>query len=69
MRHDCFSHVSFSSFKDSLVDVAIAIDLSKKTVKRIWFNFIWAIVYNVVGIPLAAGLLVHWGLQAKLDMK
>ena len=41
------------------MDVAIAIDLSKKTVKRIWFNFVWAVVYNLVGIPLAAGLLVH----------
>jgi Cu+-exporting ATPase len=49
--------------QDSLKDVAVAIDLSKKTVKRIWFNFAWAIIYNVVGIPLAAGALVHWGLH------
>ena len=48
--------------KDSLIDVAIAIDLSKKTVARIWFNFAWAVVYNLVGIPLAAGVFSHWGL-------
>lgn len=33
-----------------------AIDLSKHTLKRIHWNFLWAFIYNVVSIPLAAGL-------------
>ena len=33
-----------------------AIDLSKKTIHKIWQNFFWAFVYNVVAIPVAAGI-------------
>ena len=51
------------------MDVAIAFDLSKKTVKRIWFNFAWAIIYNLIGIPLAAGFFVHWGLDFILRIR
>ena len=36
-------------------------DLSSKTVQRIYMNFIWAVVYNLIGVPLAAGALVHFG--------
>lgn len=39
-----------------LTDVITAIDLSKATVTRIKWNFRWAFVYNVVAIPLAAGV-------------
>lgn len=42
--------------KDDLRDVVTAIDLSKKTITKIWQNFFWAFVYNVVAIPVAAGL-------------
>eukprot|EP00051_Salpingoeca_urceolata_P014294 m.181598 g.181598 ORF g.181598 m.181598 type:complete len:1105 (-) comp18043_c0_seq1:147-3461(-) len=48
--------------KNSLMDVAVAIDLSKKTVSRIYANFVWALLYNIIGIPLAAGALSHWGI-------
>jgi len=42
--------------KDDLRDVVTAIDLSKRTIHKIWQNFFWAFVYNVVAIPVAAGL-------------
>lgn len=42
--------------KDDLRDVVTAIDLSAKTIAKIWQNFFWAFVYNIVAIPVAAGL-------------
>ena len=43
--------------KDSLVDVATAIDLSKSVIRNIRMNLFWAFFYNILGIPVAAGLL------------
>ena len=43
--------------KDDLRDVVTAIDLSKFTIKKIKQNLFWAFFYNIVGIPLAAGIL------------
>eukprot|EP00026_Physarum_polycephalum_P002085 Phypoly_transcript_02089.p1 GENE.Phypoly_transcript_02089~~Phypoly_transcript_02089.p1 ORF type:complete len:954 (+),score=145.65 Phypoly_transcript_02089:41-2902(+) len=48
--------------KSDLRDVITAIDLSRKTFNRIRLNYIWASVYNLLGIPLAAGLLAPAGL-------
>ncbi|KAI8899351.1 E1-E2 ATPase-domain-containing protein [Globomyces pollinis-pini] len=48
--------------KSSLDDVLTLIDLSRKTFNRIRLNFAWALGYNILGIPLAAGVLYHWGL-------
>ena len=55
--------------KDDLRDVVTAIDLSKRTLRKIWENFFWAFVYNVVAIPVAAGLhlLVTQGAAGPAD--
>jgi Cu+-exporting ATPase len=42
--------------KDDLRDVVTAIQLSGKTIVKVWQNLFWAFIYNVVAIPVAAGL-------------
>ncbi len=42
--------------KDSLLDVATAIELSRSVIKNIRMNLFWAFFYNILGIPVAAGL-------------
>ncbi|KAK9154917.1 hypothetical protein Sjap_002397 [Stephania japonica] len=43
--------------KSNLEDVVTAIDLSRKTLSRIRLNYVWALGYNVLGVPIAAGIL------------
>lgn len=43
--------------KSNLEDVITAIDLSRKTMSRIRLNYIWALGYNILGMPIAAGVL------------
>ncbi|PIP33924.1 cation-transporting ATPase PacS [Candidatus Falkowbacteria bacterium CG23_combo_of_CG06-09_8_20_14_all_49_15] len=43
--------------KDDLRDVITAIDLSKYTLKKIKQNLFWAFFYNIIGIPVATGIL------------
>ncbi|GJN02108.1 hypothetical protein PR202_ga19430 [Eleusine coracana subsp. coracana] len=43
--------------KSNLEDVITAIDLSRKTFFRIRMNYVWALGYNIIGIPIAAGAL------------
>ena len=42
--------------KDDLRDVVTAIQLSGKTIKKVWQNLFWAFIYNVVAIPIAGGI-------------
>ena len=42
--------------KSALKDVPTAIDLAKCVMSRIRLNFFWAICYNAIGMPLAAGI-------------
>ncbi|MBR2099809.1 MAG: heavy metal translocating P-type ATPase [Eubacterium sp.] len=43
---------------NSLLDVPAAIRLSRKTLKNIYENLFWAFIYNIIGIPLAAGAFI-----------
>ncbi|KAL2493992.1 Copper-transporting ATPase RAN1 [Forsythia ovata] len=51
--------------RNNLEDVITAIDLSRKTFARIRLNYVFAMTYNVVAIPVAAGVLFPW-LKVKL---
>ena len=47
--------------QNDLRGVVRAIDISKKTFNRIKLNLFWALIYNTIGIPIAAGLFVGLG--------
>ena len=45
--------------KDDMRDIVSSIELSKKTILNIKENLFWAFIYNVIGIPIAAGIFYH----------
>ena len=47
--------------RNDLRGVVRALDISKKTFNRIKLNLFWALIYNVIGIPIAAGLFAFVG--------
>ena len=51
---------------DDLMALPDAVVLSRKTVGMIWQNLFWAFVYNIVCIPLAAGVLHIFGIDFQI---
>jgi P-type Cu2+ transporter len=49
-------------------DVVGAIELSRATYQKMIQNLIWATAYNVVAIPVAAGLFVRWGFDLPMSV-
>ena len=49
-------------------DVVSAITLSRASYRKMIENLVWATGYNVVAIPIAAGLLVPWGVDISMAM-
>lgn len=54
--------------QNDLCGVVRALDISKKTFNRIKLNLFWALIYNTIGIPIAAGLFVGLGLTLSPEL-
>ena len=54
--------------RNDLTGVVRALDMSKKTFHRILLNLFWAFIYNVVGIPIAAGVFSSIGLALNPEL-
>ena len=54
--------------QNDLREVVCALDISRKTFNRIKLNLFWALIYNVIGIPIAAGLFAHLGLELSPEL-
>ena len=54
--------------KNDLKGVLRALDVAKKTFQRIKLNLFWALIYNLIGIPIAAGVLVGVGISLSPEL-
>ena len=54
--------------RNDLTGVVRAFDMSKKTFNRILLNLFWAFIYNVIGIPIAAGVFSGVGLALNPEL-
>ncbi|WP_277056996.1 heavy metal translocating P-type ATPase [Trichlorobacter lovleyi] len=53
--------------KDDLLDVVRAIKVGRATLSKVKQNLFWALFYNVIGIPVAAGLFAGYGIFLKAE--
>ncbi|MCE1226162.1 MAG: heavy metal translocating P-type ATPase [Geobacteraceae bacterium] len=53
--------------KDDLLDAVRAIKVGRTTLAKVKQNLFWALFYNVIGIPVAAGLFVRYGILLKAE--
>ena len=53
--------------KDDLLDAVRAIKVGRATLAKVKQNLFWALFYNVIGIPVAAGLFAGYGLTLKAE--
>ncbi|KAJ1652731.1 Cu(2+)-transporting P-type ATPase [Dispira simplex] len=49
--------------RTDLCDVVTALDLSRTIFRRITLNYVWATLYNLVGVPVAMGVFLPWGIM------
>lgn len=64
------SSAEFVLVSSNLFSLLTLIDLSRVVFRRVKINFLWALIYNVVGLPVAAGVLypvVSKGQHVRLD--
>jgi len=64
------SSADFILISSDLKALLTLIDLSRKVFRRVWFNFGWALIYNLMAMPIAAGVLypiVSKGTHITLD--
>lgn len=54
--------------QNDLMGVVRALDMSKKTFQRILLNLFWASIYNLIGIPIAAGCFAAFGLTLNPEL-
>ena len=54
--------------QNDLMGVVRALEISKKTFNRIKLNLFWALIYNTIGIPIAAGLFMGLGLTLSPEL-
>ncbi len=53
--------------KDDLMDAVRAITVGRATLAKVKQNLFWALFYNVIGIPVAAGMLAGYGIYLKAE--
>lgn len=54
--------------QNDLMGVVRALEISEKTFNRIKLNLFWALIYNTIGIPIAAGLFMGLGLTLSPEL-
>jgi Cu+-exporting ATPase len=53
--------------RDDLLDAVRAIKIGRATLTKVKQNLFWALCYNVIGIPVAAGVFASYGLTLKAE--